>query len=143
MAASATILIADRNSHVRMFLMREMMADGYRVKLAANGENVLKMTDVPGNIDLLIIDPDLPGLDAVSLLAALREKNPNLPILLHVHQHLDDEEIFLDEKAWFTIIEKAGDSVERIKEAVGQLLPPPASKTPQTAPSMWREGDAL
>ena len=38
-----TILIADRNSHVRMFLLRELMAEGYRVKMAATAENVLKM----------------------------------------------------------------------------------------------------
>lgn len=142
MAAPTTILIADRNSHVRMFLMREMMADGYRVKLAENGENVLKMADTPGNIDLLILDPDLSGLDVVSLLAKLREKNPNLPILLHVHRRHDDAELFLDENAWFTIIEKAGDSVERIKEAVGKLLSAPARNNSQTPPSMWGEGDA-
>ena len=67
-----TILIADRNSHVRMFLMRELMAEGYRVILAATAENVLKMVFTRGDIDLLIIDPHLPGVDAAIILENLK-----------------------------------------------------------------------
>lgn len=37
-----TILIADRNSNVREFLKREMMTEGYRVRLAKDSREVLK-----------------------------------------------------------------------------------------------------
>ena len=67
MAASNSILIADRNSHVRTFLMRELMAEGYRVILAATAENVLKIVFTRDDIDLLVLDPHLPGVDAATI----------------------------------------------------------------------------
>lgn len=116
-----TILIADRNSHVRMFLMRELMAEGYRVMLAATADHVLKMAFSRDDIDLLILDPDLPGDDQASILKTLTDRIPVLPIVLHTHRQLDDEALLGDQQ-WCTVIEKAGDSVEHIKAAVQRLL---------------------
>ena len=116
-----TILIADRNSHVRMFLLRELMAEGYRVKMAATAENVLKMAYARDGIDLLILDPDLPGIDLAAMLSTLADRIPVLPVVLHTHRR-HDEALLRNDDRWVTIIEKAGDSVERIKEAVGRLL---------------------
>lgn len=127
MKEDLTIVIADRNSHVRMFLMREIMTLGCRVKLAATAENVLQIVNGPGSIALLILDPHFPGLEASILLRSIREINPALPIMLHTHRHKEDEAYLLDEKAWFTIVEKDGDSVERVKEAIGKLLEPSES----------------
>ena len=121
MADAPTILIADRNSHIRMFLMREMMSYGYRVKLAGTSESVLKIAAAPDNIDLLIIDPDLPGLDAGAFLATMREKHPALPIVLHTHRHKDDACILGGDEE-LTVVEKSGDSAERLQEAVVRLL---------------------
>jgi DNA-binding NtrC family response regulator len=119
---TSTILIADRNSHVRMFLMRELLAEGYRVKVAANGANTFKMAALPGNIDLLILDPDLPGLESVSSLVALLTQNPALRIILHTHRLSEDEVFRPMEGKGFIIIEKAGNSVEQIKAVVKKLL---------------------
>lgn len=135
MKESFTILIADRNSHVRMFLMRELMAEGYRVELAASGEDLLKMVFGRDDLDLLILDPDLPGVEAASILKDLIDRIPILPIVLHTHRRQDEALFFMD-NSWFTVIEKAGDSVERIKEAVGALLPTPRRADPNTIRSV-------
>lgn len=119
---SPTILIADRNSHVRMFLMRELMAEGYRVQLAATAENVLKIVYSQREIDMLILDPDLPGIDPGTLLEKLADRIPVLPLVLHTHRRHEETLVRID-NPWVTVIEKAGDSVERIKEIVGKLLP--------------------
>ena len=42
MKKDITILIADRNPHVRKFLQREMTTAGYRVQLADTAREVLK-----------------------------------------------------------------------------------------------------
>jgi len=120
-AASNSILIADRNSHVRTFLMRELMAEGYRVILAATAENVLKIVFTRDDIDLLILDPHLPGVDAAIFLENLIDRIPVLPIVLHTHRGLEGEKLPLDEK-WCAIIEKSGNSVDHIKEAIQRLL---------------------
>lgn len=143
MAASNIILIADRNSHVRMFLMREMMAAGYRVKLAANGDHVLKIVDTPGDIDLLILDPNLPGLEGAPLLMALREKNGRLPIVLHTHSRYDEEVIGAIDSDWVTVIEKTGDSVERIRETVGKQLSLSVRDFTEASRPNDREGESL
>jgi len=141
-AASNIILIADRNSHVRMFLMREMMAAGYRVKLAANGDHVLKMADTPDDIDLLILDPDLPGLEGAPLLLALREKNGRLPIVLHTHSRYNQDVIDAIDSDWVTVIEKTGDSVERIRETVGELLSSSSRDFTEDSGPHYREGES-
>ena len=69
------ILIADRNSHVREFLKREMLAEGYIVQLAENGREVLKWTYSREPIDLLILDPDLPDAEESLLLKKAQAKN--------------------------------------------------------------------
>lgn len=116
-----TILIADRNSHVRMFLMRELMAEGYRVQLAATAENVLKIVYAQQKIDLVILDPDLPGVEAGPLLERLANRIPVLPVVLHTHRRHDEPALNIT-NAWVSVVEKAGDSVERLKEIVGTLL---------------------
>ena len=84
-----TILIADRNSHVRMFLMRELLAEGYRVQLAATAENVLNIVYTQRPIDLLILDPELPDIEADVLLEKLCDRIPVLPVVLHIHRRDD------------------------------------------------------
>jgi len=132
-----TILIADRNSHVRMFLMRELMAEGYRVKLAATGDNVLTMVYAREGVDLLILDPDLPGCEMDAMLKVLGDRIPPLPVVLHTHQS-KEETLCLRDDEWLVVIEKTGDSVERIKEAVGQmLLRSPVSAATASATDDW------
>jgi DNA-binding response OmpR family regulator len=41
------ILIADRNQHVREFLKRELMAEGYRVGLAKMSRKFLRRYIIP------------------------------------------------------------------------------------------------
>ncbi|MCB2170596.1 MAG: response regulator [Deltaproteobacteria bacterium] len=141
MAASNIILIADRNSHVRMFLMREMMAAGYRVKLAATGESVLKIAYTMGAVDLVVLDPDLPGVNESSVLQALKERIPPLPVVLHTQQRHEGEELVADD-CFFPVIEKAGNSIERIKEAVGMLLPSRSQDIKGADGSKYREGES-
>ena len=78
-----TILIADRNSHVRKFLQREMTAAGYRVRLAESAGEVLKCAFRHEPLDLVILDPDLPGAEDTSLLQHLFDRIPALPVVVH------------------------------------------------------------
>lgn len=56
MRDSFTILIADRNRHVRELLRREFEADGYRVRLARDDRQVLTVINSAEPLDLLILD---------------------------------------------------------------------------------------
>jgi DNA-binding NtrC family response regulator len=115
-----TILIADRNSHVRGFLKRELMAEGYDIRLATCGREVLKWAFRLRPLDLIILDLDLPDIDERLLFSKLQDRIPVLPIVIHSF-HPDGAEIAVDcESAVF--VEKGGNSIEKIKMVVNDML---------------------
>jgi DNA-binding NtrC family response regulator len=114
------ILVADRNQRVREFLKRELMAEGYRVRLAKNVQEVLKKVYHFETLDLLILDPDLPGIDKLSLLKKLQNRIPALPVV--VHTYLADYTDYRNELSKLAFVEKSGSSVESLKKMVHEIL---------------------
>ena len=114
------ILVADRNQHVREFLKRELTAEGYRVWLAKNVQEVLKKVYYPETLDLLILDPDLPGIDKLVLLKKLQNRIPALPVV--VHTYLADYTDYMNELSNLPFVEKSGSSVENLKKMVHEIL---------------------
>lgn len=116
------ILIADRNPHVRDFLRRELNAVGYRVQSAVSGLQAFQyITDNP--VDLLIVDPDLPDSDSLSLLEKLATSLPLLPIV--VHTLLSDNTYRKNKFGSFDIaafVEKEAGSIEQLKKIVSEIL---------------------
>ena len=115
-----TLLIADRNPHVRMFLKREMTAAGYRVRLADNARDVLTWAFQGDPIDLIILDPDLPDADETHVLEHLLDRIPVLPVVVHTYP----SEYGSSSKNMNDVIfvEKRGSSVERLKQVVYETL---------------------
>jgi len=74
-------MVADRNGNVREFLRRELTGEGYVVRLASNGYELLRAlwSEYPS---LLILDPDLPLLAESRALAWLAQSG-RLPVLFH------------------------------------------------------------
>jgi len=130
----STILIADRNPHVREFLRRELLAEGYYLKLAKNGREVLKLVYQPGPLDLLILDLDLPDMDGSEILDILQDRIPSLPVILHAFSPENGRRIALPKAEAF--VEKRGNSVDRLKKVVRDIL---GSKTPKVAPMQAKE----
>jgi DNA-binding NtrC family response regulator len=114
------ILVADRNQHVREFLKRELMAEGYRVRLAKNVQEVLKRVYHTETLDLLILDPDLPGTDKLALLKKLGNRIPALPVVIHTY--LTDYNDYTNELSKLAFVEKSGSSVESLKKMVDEIL---------------------
>jgi DNA-binding NtrC family response regulator len=115
-----TILIADRNPHVRSFLQREMGREGYRVRLAENARDLLQEAFDCDPIDLIILDPDLPDAVDFNLMSALRRRMPRVPVILHAHQAQVPPGA--EGAAPFAVVEKGGSSVERLKEVAEDFL---------------------
>ena len=115
-----TLLIADRNPHVRMFLQREMTAAGYRVRLADNAREVLKWAFHRGPLDLIILDTDLPDADEAHVLEHLLNRIPVLPVVVHTYppEHGSNSNAMND----VIFVEKRGSSVGRLKQVVHEPL---------------------
>jgi DNA-binding NtrC family response regulator len=115
-----TILIADRNPHVRKFLKRELTSEGFKVRVAENAAKVLKRAYHTKPIDLIIIDPDFSDGDQDALIKQLQNRIPSLPVVIHSFQS-DDEPYPADSKHTI-FIEKREDSIEHLKKIANEIF---------------------
>ena len=115
------LLIADRNPHVREFLKRELMAEGYQIRLVKSGQELIDDVHNPDTLpDMVILDPDLPDGNDLSLVHHIHLIVPELPIVIHT---LQTEMIHqLDAVHPVIFVEKKGSSVDHLKQAVKDLL---------------------
>ena len=93
-----SILIADRNPHVRDFLRREFISAGYRVQVAKDGREVLRMIHVDQPPELLILDLDMPYVSGLTILEELQNRKSPIPVVVHT---------FLTEHAKHPAVQKA------------------------------------
>jgi len=114
------ILIGERNPHIREFLKREMVTEGYNVQLAKNGREVLKLVYSSTPIDLVIVDPDLPDASELNLFKSLEDRIPTLPLVIHGYG-LDNLDYFLRLRP-VMFVPKQGNSSETLKNVVWNLL---------------------
>jgi len=126
-----TILVADRNSHVREFLKRELIAEGYDIRLAKSSREILKLAYRLQPLDLIILDLDLPDIDEESLFSKLQERIPLLPIVIHSFQSDGVKNSVNYEHVVF--VEKKGNSIEKMKKVVDDILS--SRKTGQPSPA--------
>ena len=115
-----TILIADRNPHVREFLRRELTAAGYRILLAEKGRDVVERMYRPEPIDLLILDPDLPDVEESDIFRKIRNRIPAMPVV--VHTYVSDYETHPDLANAAAFVEKRGSSIDNLKVVVSDIL---------------------
>ncbi len=75
------ILVVDDEKNIRGSLEGILMDEGYRVRAAATGEELLKHVGqaVP---DLVILDVWLPGMDGLQALEELKRLHPELPVIM-------------------------------------------------------------
>jgi len=115
-----TILVADRNPHVRDFLRREMMSEGFHVGVARNASEVIKHVYQDESIDLVVIDPDLPDIPQEELLSRLLDRIPGLPIVVHAFSFPNGWPE--DDRNRLAFVKKEGESIDRLKEVVMRLV---------------------
>lgn len=112
------ILVVDDDKHTRLLIKAVLETEGYEVSTAVDGEDALRVMD-KNNIDLIVLDIMMPGMDGYELTKTLRENDNNLPILMvsakqlpadkhkgflvgtddYITKPIDDEEMLLRIKA--------------------------------------------
>ena len=75
------ILVIEDDRRAAAYLVKGLTESGHGVDHAADGPEGLQLA-LTGNYDALIVDRMLPGLDGLSLIAALRTANIATPILI-------------------------------------------------------------
>jgi len=115
-----TVLIVDDEKNIRATLARGLRLEGYRTDEAGNGLAALKILD-EGGIDLVLLDVQMPEMDGLALLSAMRERRLTVPaIVLTAHGSIK-RAVAAVKLGAFDFIEKPP-SIERILLAAGNAL---------------------
>lgn len=77
----ARVLLADDEESMRYFVRRGLTRHGYEVTEASGGDEAIAQgTSAP--FDLAVLDLKMPGTDGLGVLAALREHDPDLMVVM-------------------------------------------------------------
>ncbi|MBS1680053.1 MAG: response regulator transcription factor [Actinobacteria bacterium] len=75
------ILVVEDEAGIADFLERGLRAEGYEVKVAGDGEEGARLA-LDSEVDLVVLDRMLPGIDGLEVLARVRRARPALPVIM-------------------------------------------------------------
>jgi DNA-binding NtrC family response regulator len=78
---SAKILIVDDEESIRFFLSEAIAKEGYKYRLACNGEDAVKTLEAE-RFDLAIIDYNMQGMNGIETFIKMREIDPDLVAIM-------------------------------------------------------------
>jgi PAS domain S-box-containing protein len=88
----AHVLVADDDLGIRTSLAEILAAQGCRVETAADGAEALRRIESE-HFDLVLSDVVMPNMDGYALFTAVRQRFPDLPILMMTAFHYDKDHI--------------------------------------------------
>ena len=80
-AVTANILVIDDEASIRESLEVLLSLEGYKATMAVDGEEGLRMIEA-NNFDLVLLDLALPGQSGLELLPQIKERQPELPVIM-------------------------------------------------------------
>jgi DNA-binding response OmpR family regulator len=75
------ILVVEDEVGIADFLARGLRAEGYAVTVASDGEAGARLALEP-DVDLIVLDRMLPGLDGIEVLGRVRRARPAVPVIM-------------------------------------------------------------
>jgi DNA-binding NtrC family response regulator len=116
----STILIADDEKNIRGALARSLRLEGYAALEAENGADALAQIET-GDVDLVILDLNMPQLDGLALLEKMQERGLAIPSLVLTAHGSIEKAVRAIRLGAFDFIEKPP-GAERILLAVQNAL---------------------
>jgi CheY-like chemotaxis protein len=82
-AAGKTVLVVDDHDATRQTITRMLEAGGFIVRTATNGAEALeRLARESGEIDLVLSDVTMPGMNGIDLSYHIREQYPDVPVAI-------------------------------------------------------------
>ena len=124
----ATILIVDDDEHQRLLYKEELELEGYEVILTASGQEAVAPVG-DSEIDCVVLDIAMPGMNGVETLAKMLDIDRQLPIILHTAypSYKDD---FMTWAAEAYVIKSS--DLSELKEQIAKALEAGDSDSQQT-----------
>jgi len=77
-----TILVVDDDEAIRTLLQEELEDEGYKVLIATNARDALKMVAAEP-MDLVVLDVRMPGMDGLEALPRILGIKEGLPVIMN------------------------------------------------------------
>jgi len=91
---SPTVLCVDDDAGIRELYGALLGQNGYEVLAASNGRHALHVfQDKEEEIDAVILDYEMPGMNGLELAAWLKQRQPTLPVIMVSGSHPELEEM--------------------------------------------------
>jgi len=90
MAASVNVLVVEDETPIRVGLCDVLSFHGHRARQADNGIDGLQMA-LDSDVDLVLLDVMMPGLDGFEVCRRLRAQRPLLPIVMLTAKGLEED----------------------------------------------------
>ncbi|MGH1403496.1 MAG: response regulator [Alphaproteobacteria bacterium] len=123
LTGSERVLLVEDEDAVRTFSQRALVNKGYEVLSAADGDAALELFEQEGqkNIDLLVTDVVMPGMDGPTLAQRIRQHSPELKIIFmsgytedKLKDHLGEGIYFLPKPFTLKVL------AEKVKEVLSE-----------------------
>lgn len=120
----ATILLVDDEENILRLCREELEECGYKVICATNGREAIEQVirDVTAgnyNIDLVVLDVSMPGVNGREVLKALKGAVSSMPVIIHTaYDYTNDNIIMFGADEYLT---KSSD-LTRLKNTIRRLL---------------------
>jgi len=88
--STKTILVVDDDENIRDVIAQFTRGRGYNAVEAAGGQEAIDIVTT-GNVDLIILDVMMPGMDGFTTLTKIRECGVNTPVVMLTAKSLDDD----------------------------------------------------
>lgn len=88
----AKVLIADDEVYMRLLMQQILELAGYDVLLAEDGTMALGLLAEYPEVQLLILDINMPSLDGFNLLKQLRAEGNTLPVIMVTARGMEEDE---------------------------------------------------
>ena len=113
-----TILVVDDDEAIRTLLQEELEEEGYKVLIATNARDALKMVAAEA-LDLVILDIRMPGMDGLEALPRILGIKEGLPVIMNT-AYSQYQDSFMSWAADAYVV-KSSDLTE-LKEKVKELI---------------------
>ena len=104
-----TILIVDDEKNYLRVLSAVLEEEGYEVLTALSGREALEIQET-SDLDLILTDMKMPGMDGIKLLEHIKAKDPDLPVIMMTAHGTVDKAVEAMQKGAYSYILKPFDN---------------------------------
>ncbi|MBA3027725.1 MAG: sigma-54-dependent Fis family transcriptional regulator, partial [Desulfobacteraceae bacterium] len=104
-----TVLIVDDEKNYPPILSAVLEEEGYETLTAASGREALELLD-GSDVDLVLTDMKMPGMDGIELMERIKITNPDLPVIMMTAHGSVDKAVEAMQKGAYTYVLKPFDN---------------------------------